>query len=82
MMKKFLADNVNRDKSPLGSTGFSISNHGATGGRVSAEIYDPANLTFWYTYGWPDGDGKSSNPAIDGANKNTWEHGCRSFSPK
>jgi hypothetical protein len=72
MMKKFLADNMNRDKAPLGSTGFSISNHGETGGTVSAEVYDISNRTFWYTYGWPDGDAKSSNPSFDGANKNTW----------
>jgi hypothetical protein len=72
MMKRFVSDNENRDKKPLGSTGMSISNHGETGGTVSAEVYDPANRTFWYTYGWPDGDGKSSNPSLDGANKNTW----------
>jgi hypothetical protein len=72
MMKKFISDNVNRDKKPFGSTGFSISNHGETGGTVSAEVYDPANRTLWYTYGWPDGDAKSSNPTVDGANKNTW----------
>jgi hypothetical protein len=67
-----LADNENRDKKPLGDTGMSISNHGETGGTVSAEVYDPANRTLWYTYGWPDGDGNSSNPSFDGANKNTW----------
>jgi hypothetical protein len=71
-LKKFLADNTNRDKKAYGDTGFSISNHGQTGGTVSAEVFDPAHRTFWYTYGWPDGDGKSSNPAFDGANKNTW----------
>src|ERR1700734_1949230 len=71
-LKKFLADNENRDKKPLGDTGMSISNHGETGGTVSAEVYDPANRTLWYTYGWPDADGKSSNPSFDGANKNTW----------
>jgi hypothetical protein len=72
MLKAFLADNVNRDKKPLGDTGFSISNHGETGGTVAAEVYDIANRTFWFTYGWPDGDAKSSNPSFDGANKNTW----------
>ena len=72
MLKKVLADNTNRDKAPMGDTGFSISNHGATGGTVAAEVYDPAHLTFWFTYGWPDGDAKSSNPSFDGANKNTW----------
>jgi Acyl-coenzyme A:6-aminopenicillanic acid acyl-transferase len=71
-LKQFLADNDNRDKAAMGDTGFSISNHGATGGTVAAEIYDPANRTFWFTYGWPDGDAKSSNPSFDGANKNTW----------
>jgi hypothetical protein len=71
-LKKVLADNENRDKPPLGDTGFSISNHGATGGSVAAEIYDPAHRTFWFTYGWPDGDMKGENPAQDGANKNTW----------
>jgi hypothetical protein len=71
MLKKILADNENRGK-VMGDTGFSISNHGRTGGTVSAEVYDPAHRTFWYTYGWPDGDGKSSNPSLDGANKNTW----------
>ena len=35
-------------------------------------MYDPAHRTFWFTYGWPDGDAKSSNPSFDGANKNTW----------
>jgi hypothetical protein len=72
MLKKFLADNVNRDKKTLGDTGFSISNHGETGGTVSAEVFDPAHRTFWYTYGWADGDAKSSNPSYDGANENTW----------
>jgi hypothetical protein len=72
MLKTFLADNVNRDKGTLGDTGFSISNHGATGGSVAAEVYDPARRTFWFTYGWPDGDAKSSNPSFDGANKSTW----------
>ena len=71
-LKQILADNNNRDKAALGDTGFSISNHGATGGTVAAEVYDPANRTFWFTYGWPDGDAKSSNPSFDGANKNTW----------
>ena len=71
-MKKVLADKENRDKKPLGDTGFSIPNHGATGGTVAAEIYDPAHRTFWFTYGWPDGDTKGENPAYDGANKNTW----------
>ena len=72
MLKKILGDNVNRDKTKLGDTGFSISNHGETGGTVSAEVFDPAHRTFWYTYGWPDGDAKSSNPSFDGANENTW----------
>jgi hypothetical protein len=72
MLKKFLADNVNRDKKTFGDTGFSISNHGETGGTVSAEVFDPAHRTFWYTYGWADGDAKSSNPSYDGANENTW----------
>ncbi len=71
-LKKILADNDNRDKTPMGDTGFSISNHGLTGGTVAAEVYDPAHRTFWFTYGWPDGDRKSSNPAYDGANQNTW----------
>src|SRR5262249_10337626 len=44
-MKKFLADNANREKKPLGGTGFSISNHGETGGTVAAEVYDPARRT-------------------------------------
>jgi hypothetical protein len=72
MLKKILADNVNRDKKTLGDTGFSISNHGETGGTVSAEVFDPANRTFWYTYGWPDADAKGGNPSLDGANQNTW----------
>ena len=72
MLKAFLADNANRDKKPLGDTGFSISNHGETGGTVAAEVFDISNRTFWFTYGWPDGDAKSSNPSFDGANKNTW----------
>ena len=72
MLKAFLADNANRDKKPMGDTGFSISNHGETGGTVAAEVFDISNRTFWFTYGWPDGDAKSSNPSFDGANKNTW----------
>lgn len=71
-LKKVLADKENRNEKPLGDTGFSIPNHGATGGTVAAEIYDPAHRTFWFTYGWPDGDTKGENPAYDGANKNTW----------
>jgi hypothetical protein len=67
-----IADNKNREFPPTTIHGRSISSHGMSGGTVSAEVYDPANLTFWYTYGWPDGDYKSSNPAVDGANKNTW----------
>ena len=35
-------------------------------------MFDISNRTFWFTYGWPDGDAKSSNPSFDGANKNTW----------
>ncbi len=35
-------------------------------------MYDPARRTFWFTYGWADGDTKGENPAFDGANKNTW----------
>ena len=81
-LKQFLADNDNRDKAALGDTGFSISNHGATGGTVAAEVYDPANRTFWFTYGWPDGDAKSSNPSFDCANENTWAPGFRSSSAK
>ena len=71
-LKKFLADNANREKKPLSFTGFSISNHGETAGTVAAEVYDPARRTFWFTYGWPDGDANSSNPSFVGANKNTW----------
>ena len=72
MLKKFLADNKNRDKQPLGDTGFSIANHGLTGGDVAAEVFDPAHRTFWFTYGWADGDTKGANPAYVGANMNTW----------
>jgi len=72
MMKQFIADNEGRDKAPLGDTGFSISNHGATGGTVAAQVYDPANRTLWFTYGWPDGDAKSANASFAGANTNTW----------
>lgn len=71
-LKKFIADDQNSDKKPLGDTGFSISNHGLTGGDVAAEVYDPAQRTFWFTYGWSDGNMKGENPALDGANKNTW----------
>jgi hypothetical protein len=71
-MKRFLADNSNRELNAPGYHGRSIASHGSSDGTVSAEVYDPANRTFWYTYGWPDGDVKSSNPSIDGANKNTW----------
>lgn len=71
-LKRFLADNANREATPSGQHGRSIASHGSAAGTVSAEVYDPANRTFWYTYGWSDGDVKGSNPAIDGANKNTW----------
>ena len=72
IMKKLIGDNKNREYPPTTGHGKSISSHGKTDGTVSAEVYDPANLTFWYTYGWPEGDYKSSNPSLDGANKNTW----------
>ena len=67
-----IGDNKNREDPPATCHGKSISAHGKTDGTVSAEVYDPAHLTFWYTYGWPDGDYESSNPAVDGANQNTW----------
>jgi hypothetical protein len=72
IMKSIVGDNKHREYPPTTIHGRSISSHGRERGTVSAEVYDPANLTFWYTYGWPDGDHKSSNIASDGANKNTW----------
>ncbi|MEA5011602.1 MAG: carcinine hydrolase/isopenicillin-N N-acyltransferase family protein [Angelakisella sp.] len=50
----------------------SINNHGTTDGTISAEIYDPTNLTFWYAYGWIDGDTKDSIPGTYGENTNSW----------
>jgi hypothetical protein len=72
ILKEIMGDNKNREYPATGEHGKSISSHGKTLGTVSSEVYDPVNLTFWYTYGWPDGDYSSSNPLIDGANKNTW----------
>lgn len=70
LMKKILSDrNASANKTTPHAE--EISNHGATDGTVSAEIYDPANLTFWYTYGWPDGDIKDITAAA-GENKNSW----------
>ena len=48
-----------------------INNHGTTDGTVSAEIYDIADRTFWYTYGWLDDD-RSGDPSLYGENKNSW----------
>ncbi len=82
MLKKFLGDDDNRNKPPMGDTGFSISNHGATGGTVAAEVYDPALRTLWFTYGWPDGDAKTANASFVGANKNTWGAWIRFILPE
>ncbi len=71
-MKRFLSDNVNREATATGAHGRSISSHGMTDGTVSAEVYDPAHRTFWYTYGWPDGDVKNIKASHVGANTNTW----------
>ncbi|WP_101877241.1 carcinine hydrolase/isopenicillin-N N-acyltransferase family protein [Lachnoclostridium edouardi] len=51
----------------------SINNHGVTDGTISAEVCDPANRTFWYTYGWLDSKFNPGDPAVYGANKNSWE---------
>lgn len=50
----------------------SISNHGKECGTVSAEIYDPKNTTFYYTYGWPDGNAGSADRDTVGFNINSW----------
>ena len=46
------------------------------GGTVSAEVYDPAKKTFWYTYGWPDGDMRNFDKKIYGFNENAWGAGA------
>ena len=51
---------------------YEINNHGVTDGTVSAEVYDVAKRTFWYTYGWLDDD-SSGDPACYGENKNSWK---------
>lgn len=64
------------DRNPQANSSMShlneINNHGVTDGTVSAEVYDIAEKTFWYTYGWMDDD-KSGNTALYGENKNSWE---------
>ena len=74
-MKKLIAFRDKEDANPDAPHENSISNHGKEGGTVSAEVYDPTNLTFWYTYGWPDGDMTNFNKAIYGANENSWGPG-------
>lgn len=68
-MKKIISDRTPDPKAPHEK---SISNHGLESGTVSTEVYDPQNLTFWYTYGWPDGEVNNVDAAIFGENKNTW----------
>ncbi|MBU8918914.1 C45 family peptidase [Bacillus sp. FJAT-29953] len=68
-MKKLISDRTPDPRAPHEK---SISNHGLQSGTVSTEIYDPQNLTFWYTYGWPDGEVDNVDSAIFGENKNTW----------
>ncbi|OIK14460.1 hypothetical protein BIV60_11550 [Bacillus sp. MUM 116] len=68
-MKKITSDRTPDPKAPHEK---SISNHGLQSGTVSSEIYDPQNLTFWYTYGWPDGEVDNVDTVIFGENKNTW----------
>ena len=69
MMKVVSYHNPNAPAAPHEE---SISNHGTVGGTVSAEVYDIGNKTFWYTYGWPDGDVSKSDAATYGYNYNTW----------
>ena len=71
-MKSILSDHAHRGRFAGENTmvrghGFSICNHGSMHrskfdaqdppwGSVSAEIIDPVDGVFWYTYGWPCGD--------------------------
>ena len=70
-LKTILSDR-NKDADPTMVHLNEINNHGVSLGTVSAEIYDPANLTFWYTYGWLDGCTEADDPANYGENKNSW----------
>ncbi len=53
--------------------GFGINNYGRVGGTVSAEIYDPVNRIFWYTYGWTDDSDLEIDEKIYGKNINSWK---------
>ncbi|WP_181995651.1 carcinine hydrolase/isopenicillin-N N-acyltransferase family protein [Clostridium sp. AM58-1XD] len=70
-LKQMISDR-NMEADPSMPHLYSINNHGVTDGTISAEIYDPANRTFWYTYGWLDGDTKEGDPANYGDNANSW----------
>lgn len=52
--KSILADTENLRLPPATAHGPSICSAGTAHGTVSAEIIRPADLAFWYTYGWPD----------------------------
>lgn len=71
-MKSILSDHAHRERFAGENTmvrghGFSICNHGSmrkaafdagdpSWGSVSAEIIDPVEGVFWYSYGWPCGE--------------------------
>lgn len=50
-----------------------INNYGTVAGTVSAEIYDPVNRVFWYTYGWTDDSDVEIDEEIYGKNINSWK---------
>lgn len=50
-----------------------INNYGTVAGTVSAEIYDPVNKVFWYTYGWTDDLDVEIDEKIYGKNINSWK---------
>lgn len=50
-----------------------INNYGTEAGTVSAEIYDPVEKTFWYTYGWTDDKDVEIDEEIYGKNINSWQ---------
>ena len=75
-MKTLISFRDPKDADPTAPHENAISNHGREGGTVSAEVYDPAHKTFWYTYGWPDGDMSTFDKKVYGFNENAWGAGA------
>ncbi|MEY8339278.1 carcinine hydrolase/isopenicillin-N N-acyltransferase family protein [Lachnospiraceae bacterium 62-35] len=72
VLKEILAErNVQADRTMPHRN--EINNHGATDGTVSAEVYDVEKRTFWYTYGWLDGEANDRGPETYGENANSWK---------